>query len=353
MELPPNLFSSPVIYIVTAADGTTKQYTVTVVVGEPDGNIITSYSLRGSTGVLIPGQIDQKKGTISVSMPWHTDPRLMVASFITTGAAKVTVPYTFNHHESQVTVQVPQCSGYSPNNFEHPLVYTVTAPNGETRQYTVTVKVQEYAFMEFSLVDVQSLGYHKGVINQSTGEITVEVPHDAGESFTAYWGIDVSNPKALLANPAFVGTTLQVPLVTKNDYSSPVTFRVIALPFFMKTYKVTVIHKAPPLPDNLFTSYSLKIGNETYLGVIDQTTEPKSIVVSIPSNVNVSKAVATFTTSGTDTVMAYTKPDLLPWGWYPQISGINKNNFSSGNIQYKVGLVDANLYNVSIVRTDS
>lgn len=339
----PNSFISPVNYTVTAADGvTTKQYSVTVLIGAANANFLTSYALRGSTGMLIAGKINQDNGTIVVDMPWHTDPRLMVASFTTGGAKSVTVEYIFTHEESEITVDVPQYSGYSPNCFTSPVIYTVTAPNGSIKQYTVTVNIPEYALSTFSLVKTSNLGYYAGEINQETGAISVKVPYGSGESFAAYWGSDVN----LLANPVFVHHTLQIPLVTHNDYTNPVALNVLALPFFVKTYTVTVTHEEPAV--NMFTSYSLTVGGLTYPGVIDQQNTPKSITVDIPSNVDVSSAVATFTTGGKATV---TVPKVGIPPYTTQVSGVTQNNFSNNKtVVYTVtsGL-NANVYNVRVV----
>lgn len=133
----PNNFTSPVTYTVTAANGLTKNYTVTVTVASVSANEITKFSLDGTAGVIT--------GTdIAVEMPAGTDiNEELIATFTTTG--------------NSVTVAgVPQISGTTANNFTSPVVYTVTAANGSTQDYTVTVTIEP------EWVDVGAAGFSAG-----------------------------------------------------------------------------------------------------------------------------------------------------------------------------------------------
>jgi len=82
---------------------------------------ITSFSLAG-----VVGAINETQNTIVVMMPYGTDVTTLVAIFTTTGA-NVKVGSTL------------QISGTTANNFSSPVVYTVTAPDAKTQNYTVTV----------------------------------------------------------------------------------------------------------------------------------------------------------------------------------------------------------------------
>ena len=119
----PNDFTNPVAYTVTAADGTTATYTVTVSVALSSAKATTAYSLAGVTGT-----INETAKTIAVTMPTGTNVTALVATFTTTGAGvKVGA--------------VAQTSGTTPNNFTGPVAYTVTAADNTTATYTVTVTV--------------------------------------------------------------------------------------------------------------------------------------------------------------------------------------------------------------------
>jgi hypothetical protein len=117
-ETTPNNFTSPVTYTVTAADAKTQDYTVTVTVA---GKSITAFSLNG-----VAGTINEAEKTITVTMASDADVTALVATFTAPGASV----------KVGSTVQV---SGTTANNFTSPVVYTVTAVDAETQNYTVTV----------------------------------------------------------------------------------------------------------------------------------------------------------------------------------------------------------------------
>ncbi|MGO8684224.1 MAG: IPT/TIG domain-containing protein, partial [Thermoleophilia bacterium] len=120
-----NDFSNPATYTVTAANGTAQNYTVTVTVAASSAKAITAFSLMG-----VNGTINQSNDTIVVNLPYTPDVTALVATFTTTGAS-VSVGST------------PQVSGTTANNFTNPVTYTVTAANGTTQNYVVTVTVDE------------------------------------------------------------------------------------------------------------------------------------------------------------------------------------------------------------------
>ena len=118
----PNNFTNPVVYTVTALDGSSQNYTVTVNVALNPAKDLTAFGIVSP--VTATGTIT---GTnIAVSVPYGTIITAMVASFTTTGAT-VKVGSTL------------QTSGSTSNNFTNPVVYTVTALDGTSKNYTVTV----------------------------------------------------------------------------------------------------------------------------------------------------------------------------------------------------------------------
>jgi len=122
-----NDFTGPVIYTVTAANGTTVNYTVTVTVASGSAKSITAYTIAGQVSSSITGTV------ITVTMPFSTPSvTALVATFSTTGAF-VTVGST------------TQVSGTTPNDFTNPVIYMVTAADSTTQTYTVTVAVMTSA----------------------------------------------------------------------------------------------------------------------------------------------------------------------------------------------------------------
>jgi hypothetical protein len=116
-----NDFTNPVIYTVTAGDGSTTQYTVTLTAALNSAKSLTSFTILG-----IPGTITESAKTITLSVPYGTDMTGLIATFTSTGASVMV----------DGTVQV---SGITTNDFTNPVIYTVTAADSSTTHYTVTV----------------------------------------------------------------------------------------------------------------------------------------------------------------------------------------------------------------------
>jgi hypothetical protein len=118
----PNDFTSPVAYVVTAADGSTTSYNVTVIVASVTAKAITAYSLSGITGI-----ITEPAHSILVTLPTGTVVTNQIATFTSTG------------HGVPTVAGVNQLSGVTPNNFTTPKAYLVTAADASTATYTVSV----------------------------------------------------------------------------------------------------------------------------------------------------------------------------------------------------------------------
>lgn len=129
-----NDFTSAKTYTVTAADSSTQDYAVTVTVASNSAKEITAFSFPAVTFLTDvynqSGSPINKYGTtisgtsITVRLPYGSSS--MVAAFATTGAS--------------VSVGgVTQTSGVTSNDFTNPVTYRVTAANGSTQDYTVTV----------------------------------------------------------------------------------------------------------------------------------------------------------------------------------------------------------------------
>ena len=118
----PNDFTNPVTYTVTAEDGTTTlNWTVTVnVTPASSAKDITSFTISGQ----VSSDIDTVAGSVTVVMPYGTDvtnltPTIEVSPYAT----------------------IDPASGVAQN-FTNPVIYTVTAQDGTTKQWTVTVNVE-------------------------------------------------------------------------------------------------------------------------------------------------------------------------------------------------------------------
>jgi hypothetical protein len=122
-----NDFTTPLEYVVTAADGSMVIYIVTVTIMPSNAKAITSFEF--TSPVSVSGTIDEDAKTIAVTVPSATDVRQLIAAFRTSGVS--------------VTVGgVEQVSGTTPNDFSAPVEYVVTAADGSMATYAVTVTIR-------------------------------------------------------------------------------------------------------------------------------------------------------------------------------------------------------------------
>lgn len=226
-----NNFTNPVVYTVTAEDGSTQNYTVTVNVAQNNAKSITAFSLDGTAGT-ISGQ------GITVTMPYGTNVTALIATYTTTG-------------QSVKVSNVTQISGITANDFTSPVIYTVTAADGTTQDYTVTVTVATGSaneMIEFSLNGTI------GVIDQNNNTITVQMPYGSDlTDLTATYLTD-GESVAVCGSP-------QVNGVTSHNFTNPVTYTVYAANGDAHDYVVTATVK-PVISQATAISF---LGNHAYL----------------------------------------------------------------------------------------
>lgn len=113
-------FTNPVYYTVTAMNGTTAQYMVEAIVHDADNEkSILSFVIDG-----VEGEINENAKTVTLTMPEDTDVTQLVP-----------------------TIEVSEGATVSPasgeaQDFTTPVTYTVTAQNGTSAAYLVTVFVE-------------------------------------------------------------------------------------------------------------------------------------------------------------------------------------------------------------------
>ncbi len=272
-----NNFTNPVSYVVTAANGTTATYTVTVTIASNSSKAITAYSLNGTAGVI-------NGLNISVVMPFGTDITALTATFTTTG-------------QSVTVNNVIQVSGQNENNFTNPVIYTVTAANGTTANYTVTVTVSPNTA---NAITAYSLNGTPGII--SGFNISVVMPY----------GTSVTNLVATFTTTGqsvTVASVTQISGQTENNFTNPVTYVVTSGNGSSANYTVTVTVAANS--SNAITTYSLNGTNGKITG--------SNISVLMPYGTDVTLLTATFTTTGQSVTVSGVN----------QVSGQTENNFTN------------------------
>ncbi|MFI8604321.1 beta strand repeat-containing protein [Cellulophaga baltica] len=229
-------FTNVVIYTVTAQDQTIQEYTVTLTVEGNEAKDITDFIIDGVAGIIT--------GTnISLTLPAVTDVTALSPTVIHTGAS------------------VNPTSGVAQD-FTNPVEYTVTATDGTTKMYNVTVSLA-LALSSDNDITSFSIDGVAGVISGTT--ITVTLPA----------GTNVSS-----LTPAIIhnGNTLNPDTGTAQDFTNPITYTVTADNLETQEYSVTVI--VPTLSDTKdITSFSI----DGVAGVISGTT----ITVTLPAGTDV------------------------------------------------------------------
>jgi hypothetical protein len=210
----PNNFTDPVVYVVTAEDGTTtKNWTVTVnleAAPSSEAEILT-YSLPNQVG---EAEINSgaTEGTITVTMPYDTEVANLVANF------------TLSYGATAKVGAIDQETGVTPNNFTDPVVYAVTAQDGSTiKNWTVTVNLEDAPSSEANILTYSfAEQYSPAVIDDVNHTVTVVV--NEGTSLDALVATFTLSDGAT----AKIGAVDQESGVTENNFTDPVIYTVTA-----------------------------------------------------------------------------------------------------------------------------
>ena len=127
-------FTNPVTYTVTAQDGSTQNYTVTVTTSasnQPSNPATTQSSSKSINSFVFSGLSPEVDGTVDN----------------TNDVVNLTVPSGTDVTNLTPTITVSDNATISPNSgvaqdFTNPVTYTVTAQDGSMQDYTVTVTNQ-------------------------------------------------------------------------------------------------------------------------------------------------------------------------------------------------------------------
>ncbi len=269
-----NDFTNPVQYVVTAADNSTRAYSVTVNIAANSAKAITAFSFESVNNAGLVANVTAviANTSITATVPFGTDVMDLVATFSHTGAS-VTVNTT------------AQVSGATANDFTNPVSYVVRAADNSTQTYTVIVNIA--ANTANDLTSFQFLTANNAVLSTNvTATIT-------GTAVTAIvpFGTNISNLVATFSttgDSVAVGTTTQVSGVNANDFTSPVDYTVTAADGGTQVYTVTVI--------NSFSN-SKDIVAFRILG-IDGIISGTNITLVVPNGTDVTALIPTISITG-------------------------------------------------------
>ena len=314
-----NDFSRALIYSVTAADGSTKDYTVTVNVAASDAKDLTAFSFMSSNnGALDEDVTATISGTsIDATVPFGTDVTALKATFSTSG-------------ETVEVNSVVQNSGVTANDFSSAVTYTVTAADSSTKDYTVTVNIAASDAKDLTAFSFMSS--NNGALDE---DVTATISGTSIDA-TVPFGTDVTALKATFSTSGEtveVNSVVQNSGVTANDFSSAVTYTVTAADSSTKDYTVTVTEASAVAKDITAFSFLTSVNAGSANAKLDQDVtgviSGTSISVTIPnsdSDVKLQKLKVNFTTTGA----------IVKIGSTIQVSDITEVDFKEGPVIYTV-----------------
>lgn len=316
-----NNFTGPVTYRVFAADGSTKDYVVTVAVAPNNAKDITSFAFLSVDNPSLPSDVIGTIAgtTISFTVPNSTSVQALVATFSTTGA-------------SVKVAGVTQVSGTTANDFRIPVSYRVTAADSSTKDYTVASAGK--SLTTFAFLASRNAGLSADVTATINGAISLTVPF--GTTVTA-----LAATFATTGASVTVGGTIQVSGITANNFTGPVTYRVTAADGSTKDYAVNVTVAASTASD--LTAFVFQVAhNQNLNNDATGTINGTNISLTVPNGTNVTALVATFGTTGTSVRAAGTL----------QVSGTTANNYTTPVI-YRVTAADGSTKDYTVTVTEA
>ncbi|MEW5846700.1 MAG: DUF5018 domain-containing protein [Bacteroidota bacterium] len=236
--------------ICTAEDGVTKKtYTITLNTTLSSEKAILSYSING-----VNGTIDPVNHTVTLTLPYGTDRSNLVATFTLSAAATAKVG---------ATVQV---SGTTSNDFTSPVTYTVTAEDGSTQDWVVTVNLAA-ASTEKDILTFTIAGQVSSTIDAVAGTVTVVMP----------FGTNVTSltPTITISQYATIDPASGV----AQDFTNPVTYTVTAQDNSTKTWTVTVTVQDIPLTKIYSIQYTTDASGDSPLKL--QQVRTKGVVTAV------------------------------------------------------------------------
>ncbi len=263
----PQNFSNPVIYTVTAQNGTTKIWTVYVSTQLNNQAEILSFDIPNQ----ISSTINSSNATVNVVMPYGTDLTNLTPTITISPGASIS----------------PQ-SGV-PQNFSNPVIYTVTAQNGTTKIWTVYVSTQLNNQAEILSFDIPN--QISSTINSSNATVDVVMPY----------GTDLTNltPAITISPGASISPQSGVP----QNFSNPVIYTVTAQNGTTKIWTVYV---------------STQLNNQAEILAFYIPNQISSIINSSYATVDVVMPYGTDLTNLTPTITVSPGASISPQSGVPQ-----------------------------------
>lgn len=305
-------FSVPVVYKLTARDGSTESYTVKVTVAQEMDKSIEAFEF-GELEPAVIGRIDERTSTVNITVPYKTDLTKLVPTIKVSDNSEV-IPEPGKAYD-----------------FSEPMIFKVKAADGTTREYTVKVKKALNTGKSITSFSFEGLNPQvSGNISERSKTITLTVPY--GTELANLAASFEASPEAVVK----IGEVEQESGKTENDFTKPVTYTVVAQNNTAQNYIVTV----SVIPNSAKLIEEFGFAAPQAAGIIDQAA--KSIKVQVPKDTDVTKLAAVFKCSDKATVKV---------NGIAQESGKTTNNFTNPVI-YTVAAQDGSIQNYTVTVKD-
>jgi hypothetical protein len=323
----PRKFNAPLTYRVTAEDSTYRDYTVTVLASDNNSaKQITGFYIfpntQGAEGV--SGIINETAKTIAVTVPPETALSSLSPTVYHTGASVNPISGAPKDFSNSVAVPVP---------------YTVTARNGSSQTYMVSVFTAKrgdkaITFFEFDIVtgETADIGLTPGV--DGTFPIVVTVP--AGTNVNSLKPIITHTGYSLASRTgsevSASGGPGTVAGSASASFASPRIYRVTAEDGSYRDYAASVIQASGPGETHVARIDAFYFTNPVAIGTIDQNAH--SIAVTVPWDTNLSTLIPTIHFTG----LGIEQGNLPPYSGpqMPSPATTLVADFSSSGLPYTV-----------------
>lgn len=261
-------FTSPKTYTVTPSVGSPQDWVVTVnVTPAATGKDITSFKFEGLTPNVV-GQINATAHTVALEVPFETN--------VTTLVPTITIS-TF--------ATISPLSGVVKD-FTNPQTYTITAQDGSTQDWVVTVTKAAPKYIEtFTFEGLTPTVI--GVVDPATLTVTVTVP----------FGTNVTALVPTITSTA--GTTVSPLSGVVQDFTNPVTYKVIAGDASYKDWIVTV-NITPPTTGKDILTFKFEGLSPKVTGTVNSANH--TVALTVPYSTILTTLVPTITLSPNSTV---------------------------------------------------
>ncbi|MDP2630749.1 MAG: S8 family serine peptidase, partial [Candidatus Uhrbacteria bacterium] len=259
-------FSNPATYLVTAMNGSTQSYVVTVTVAANPAKALTSLTVQSGPGkppISAQGVINEADHTVLVYVPYNADVTSLWVTIVHTGATVSPTPGSLQ-------------------DFTGPITFTVTAADGSAQEYVVTVRVA--ARPQITSFNVALLGPApvavSGVINETDHTIAVTFPYG-------------TIPGSMMTMIEYTGTQIRPMPSSDMAYSPlPMPYTVTAIDGTEQQYSVTV--SIAKNSAKAITAFNF--GASTVSSTIDETAH--TLYVFVPFGTDITALIATIAMTG-------------------------------------------------------